>query len=73
MNKTANSAEFNRIAVNADTLAKMLDCGRTTAVQIGTDAGARIQLGRRILFNVKAVESYIDRLTGHNSDEEAHA
>lgn len=62
MNKTANATEFNRIAVNADTLAKMLDCGRSTAVKIGTAAGARLTLGRRVLFDVNAVERYVDSM-----------
>lgn len=52
----------DRITVNADTLAGMLDCGRATAVKIGTDAGARVQIGTRVLFKVAEVERYISEL-----------
>lgn len=50
----------NRLTVNANTLAGMLDCGRATAVKIGTEAGARVQIGTRVLFKVSEVERYID-------------
>lgn len=52
----------DRITVNADTLAGMLDCGRATAIKIGTDAGARVQIGTRVLFKVAEVERYISEL-----------
>lgn len=50
----------DRITVNANTLAGMLDCGRATAVKVGTEAGARIQIGNRVLFKVDAVERYLN-------------
>ena len=54
----------NNLTVNADTLAGMLDCGRATAVKIGVDAGAKIQIGRRTLYKVSIVENYLDALSG---------
>lgn len=54
----------NNLTVNAETLAGMLDCGRATAVKIGIDAGARIQVGRRTLYKVSMVEKYLDALSG---------
>lgn len=50
----------DRITVNANTLAGMLDCGRATAVKIGTEAGARIQIGNRVLFKVDAIKEYLN-------------
>lgn len=50
------------VAVSADTLAGMLDCGRATAVKIGADAGARIQVGKRVLYSVEKVRCYLDSL-----------
>lgn len=50
----------DRITVNANTLAGMLDCGRATAVKIGTEAGARIQIGNRVLFKVDAIKGYLN-------------
>lgn len=52
------------ITVNAETLAGMLDCGRSTAVKIGTDAGAKIQIGRRTLYKVSVIEKYLEALAG---------
>ena len=52
----------NMVAVNADTLAGILDCGRATAVKIGADAGARIQIGKRVLYSVEKVRKYLDAL-----------
>ena len=41
-------------------LQEMLSSGRKTAVEIGTAAGARIQVGRRVLWNVDKVQAYLD-------------
>lgn len=60
--KKDNEVPF--ITVNADTLASMLNCGRATAVKIGTDAGAKIQVGRRTLYKVSIVEKYLEGLSG---------
>lgn len=54
----------NNLTVNADTLAGMLDCGRATAVKIGVDAGAKIQIGRRTLYKVSVIEKYLAALSG---------
>ena len=59
----------DRITVNANTLAGMLDCGRATAVKIGTEAGARVQIGTRVLFKVSEVERYINEHTGKKCQE----
>lgn len=50
------------VAVSANTLAGILDCGRATAVKIGTDANARIQVGKRVLYNVEKIRRYLDSL-----------
>lgn len=42
---------------------EMLSCGRVTAVQIGTNASARIQLGKRVLWNVRRVNAYLDSIS----------
>ena len=51
-----------KITVNSDTLAELLDCGKATAVQIGKDSGARIQVGRRVLYSVPKVQAYLANL-----------
>lgn len=64
MRKTLSRQTDNHLAVSADTLAAMLDCGRPTATRIGADAGAKIQIGRRTLYKVSIVEKYLDSLSG---------
>lgn len=65
MKKTINRNETAKfLTVNAETLAGMLNCGRATAVKIGTDAGAKIQIGRRTLYKVSIIEKYLDALSG---------
>ncbi len=41
----------------------MLGSGRKTAVEIGTAAKARITIGRRVFWNVKKVQQYIDSIS----------
>lgn len=62
MNKTKTMENTKKVTVNAENLASMLDCGRVTAVKIGTDAGARIQIGKRVLFKLDKVEKYLESL-----------
>lgn len=66
MNKTkrARSSGNNVLSVTAETLAEMLNCGRATAVKIGVDSGAKMQIGRRALYKVSVVEKYLDSLVG---------
>lgn len=65
MNKTIkNDVQLSeRISSNTKTLAEILDCGRATAVKIGEAAGAKIQIGKRVLWNVKKIQDYLDSLT----------
>lgn len=53
----------SRVTVSTENLAKMIDCGRATAVKIGTAAGARVQIGKRVLFKMDKVEEYLNKLT----------
>lgn len=53
----------DKIAVDTKTLQVMVGAGRKSAVEIGTAAGARIQIGRRILWNTRKVQRYLDALS----------
>ena len=67
MKQNVNNVDLkDRITVNANTLAGMLDCGRATAVKIGTEAGARIQIGNRVLFKLADVQRYINEKAGRS-------
>lgn len=62
MRKTTkySSSVSGSITVSTETLAEMLDCGKVTAVKIGNAANARIQIGRRILWNTTKIREYLD-------------
>ena len=62
MNKTAQRKSDQQITVNVEKLAGMLSCGRATARKIGEQAGARITIGRRVLYSVDAVKKYLETL-----------
>ena len=49
--------------VDTDELQNMLSCGRKTAVEIGTAAQARCQIGRRVLWNVARVQTYLNTIS----------
>lgn len=67
MIKTIKRETDQRLAADVEELASMLGCGRAAARQIGLDSGAQFKIGRRTLYRVEAVESYIKKLS------EAHA
>lgn len=53
-----------KITVNTAELQALLSCGRYSAVQIGEAAQARIQIGKRVFWNVEKVKTYIDLISG---------
>lgn len=59
-----NEITSNTMCVDTNGLAKdYLRCGRKTAVDIGTSANARIQVGKRVLWNLKKIQQYIDSIS----------
>ena len=54
----------NKIAITTNELQAMLSCGRYSAVQIGEQAKARVQIGKRIFWNVKKIKDYINQISG---------
>ncbi len=68
MRKTKTDEMSNKVTVNAETLAKILDCGRPTAMRIGAEAGARVQVGKRVLYKVDRINRYLDQLAGDAPD-----
>lgn len=53
---------ISKMAVDSHELQTLLGCGQTAAIKIGTDAKARVQIGRRVLWNVNAVQRYLDAI-----------
>lgn len=66
MNTTTKYAVLvghKRLAVTTDQLQALLGCGRKSAVDVGELAEARIQLGKRVLWNVQKVQTYLDLIS----------
>ena len=50
-------------AIDTTDLMILLCSGRKTAVEIGNAAGARIQIGKRVLWNVGKIQTYLDSIS----------
>ena len=61
-NQNKSIISQDRLAVTTERLQNILDCGRPTAVEIGTLAKARVEVGRRVLWNVSKVQKYLDTI-----------
>lgn len=62
MRKTSQSQlDLNcRILISTTDLCELLSCGTSTAIKIGMEAGAKVQIGRRVLWNREKIQKYID-------------
>lgn len=60
--QTDNNISPPYLAVSTSTLMKMLDCGKPTAIKIGTQAGAKIVIGRKILWDTRLIQQYLDNI-----------
>ncbi len=60
--KDGTISDCDKLAVDTNGLQSLLDCGRATAVEIGGQAGARIEVGKRLLWNVSKVQKYLDTI-----------
>lgn len=53
----------DKLAVGSDQLTEVLGCGKPMAIRIGTEAHARVQVGKRVLWNLKKVQEYLDEIS----------
>ena len=63
MNKTTAREISEPLAVDIEKLSAMLSCGHATARKIADEAEATIKINRRVLFNVKKVQDYLDSIS----------
>lgn len=63
MRQTNCAKNDKLVAVNINTLASMLDCGRDTASRIGIESGSRIKIGKRVLYKLDKIDAYLNKLT----------
>ena len=60
---TKFNERVEQITVDTIGLQKMLSCGRKSAVEIGMAANARISLNKRVLWNVRKIEKFLDTIS----------
>ena len=60
--KTNKSNEENPILYDIIALQNNLNCGRYTAEKIARAAGARVQIGKRVLYDRKLIEKYLQSI-----------
>ena len=48
-----------KLIVTTEELQALLSCGRPTAVEIGSKAEARIQIGKRVFWNIGKIKEYL--------------
>ena len=58
----------DKMTAKTETMMDALDCGRATAVKIGEAAGAKIRIGKRVLWNLNKVQRYLDSIAEVASD-----
>lgn len=66
MNATTKNNDLmlsEKIALDTTDLMQVLSCGRSTAVKIGEAAGAKIQIGKRVLWNSNKIQKYLESNT----------
>ena len=56
------------LTVDIEGLAAMLSCGQATARKIAEDAGARITIGRRVLYSVSKIEKYLEAIAEYTEE-----
>lgn len=59
MNISKRTENVEIVLVDLKSLSKMLGVGLAKAKNLGEDAGALVQLGRRRLYNVQKVKEYV--------------
>lgn len=55
-----NTPSTNNLTVSTEGLQSLLNSGRNTAVEIGMAAGAKVVIGRLVLWNVSKIQKYLD-------------
>lgn len=52
-----------KLAVTTEELQELLSLGRQSAVQIGLEAGAKITVGKRVIWNKEKVREYLYQIS----------
>lgn len=68
MYKTKKFDTANKMYINITELQAMTSLGRTTATKLGKAAGAERRIGKRLLYSVERIKSYIEALGDASPD-----
>lgn len=52
-----------KMLVTTANLMELLDCGKHTAISIGHSANACVRLDRKLFWNVRLIQKYIDNIS----------
>ena len=64
MRKTRESRTTpETICIDTANLQELLQVGRATAVEIGTQANAKIKIGRRVVWNTEKIRKYVNSIS----------
>ncbi len=66
MNKRVTENNVSPRLLNTDELMVYSGLGRNRSVELGDIAGARIRIGKRVLWDRQKLDKYFDSLTGGN-------
>ena len=58
-----DNKEVEQRLIDSKQLMEMLNCGRSTAEKIANDAGARVKIGKRVLWNVKKIDEHLEKIS----------
>lgn len=61
--KTSSENLNQKLLVNTANLMELLDCGKHTAIAIGHSANACVRLDRKLFWNVRLIQKYIDNIS----------
>lgn len=61
--KTPAVALNQKLLVTTANLMELLDCGKHTAIAIGHSANACVRLDRKLFWNVRLIQKYIDNIS----------
>lgn len=65
-NQTASGEKVSldrKIMVDTTHLMQLLDCGKHTAITIGHAANACVRLERKLFWNVRQIQKYVDNIS----------
>lgn len=63
-NRTVTAITGESRLMDTEELRAYTNLGRNNAMKLGEEIGARVQIGRRVLWDKKKVDEYFDSLTG---------